>query len=191
MAVFQTYYTSAPMRARPFLFALTMSDRSDGKTFSIKEETIADWRANRWTGIYMRRVTKELPESLYTTFYNEIQTKYPDKYGGLKFKYSKQGVKIWDEDNESWSQLLYFIPLTMAAKLKSTLDVDKIHKVYFDEYIPLDGRYLKDEMVLLMEFWKSIDRDRDQTLIHCYGNKIDLFNPFFDFFDIPTFDQNK
>ena len=103
------------MRARPFLFALTMSDRSDGKTFNIKEETIADWRANRWTGIYMRRVTKELPESLYTTFYNEIQTKYPEKYGELKFKYSKQGVKIWDEENESWSQLLYFIPLTMAA----------------------------------------------------------------------------
>ena len=36
-ATFQTYYTSAPMRARPFLFALTLSDRSDGKTFNIKE----------------------------------------------------------------------------------------------------------------------------------------------------------
>ena len=36
-ATFQTYYTSAPMRARPFLFALTLSDRSDGKTFNIKD----------------------------------------------------------------------------------------------------------------------------------------------------------
>lgn len=51
--------------------------------------------------------------------------------------------------------------------------------------MPLDGRYLKDEMILLLEFWKSIDRDRDQTLIHCYGNKIDLFNPFFDFLIYP------
>ena len=190
-ATFQTYYTSAPMRARPFLFALTLSDRSDGKTFNIKEESISDWRAHRWTSIYMRRVSKELPESLYTTFYNELQAKYPEKYGDLKFKYSKQGVQIWDEEAEKWSQLIYFIPLTMAAKLKSTLDVGPIHKVFFDEYVPLEGRYLKDEMILLLEFWKSIDRDRDQTLIHCYGNKIDLFNPFFDFFDIPVFDQNK
>ena len=191
MPSFKTYYTPAPMRAKNFLMALTMSDRSDGKTFSIKEETIADWRENKWIGVYVRRWKTEIPETLYTTFYNEVQEKYPEKYGDLKFRYNKNGVKVWDAEAEEWSQILYFVPLTMAAKLKSTLDVNPIHKVFFDEYIPLDGRYIKDEMTVLLEFWKSIDRDRDQTLIHCYGNKMDLFNPFFDYFGIPVFDQEK
>ena len=161
MASFKTYYTPAPMRAKNFLMALTMSDRSDGKTFSIKEETIADWRENKWIGVYVRRWKTEIPETLYTTFYNDVQEKYPEKYGDLKFRYNKNGVKVWDAEAEEWSQILYFVPLTMAAKLKSTLDVNPIHKVFFDEYIPLDGRYIKDEMTVLLEFWKSIDRDRD------------------------------
>ena len=50
--------------------------------------------------------------------------------------------------------------------------------------MPLDGRYLKDEMMLLMELWKSIDRDRDRTQCILLGNKINPFCPFFDFFGI-------
>ena len=89
MPSFKTYYTPAPMRAKNFLMALTMSDRSDGKTFSIKEETIADWRENKWIGVYVRRWKTEIPETLYTTFYNDVQEKYPEKYGDLKFRYNK------------------------------------------------------------------------------------------------------
>ena len=43
---------------------------------------------------------------------------------------------------------------------------------------------MKSEMPILMEFYKSVDRDRDKTILNLYGNRIDNFNPFFDFFDI-------
>ena len=51
MPSFKTYYTPAPMRAKNFLMALTMSDRSDGKTFSIKEPDPKTWEG-MWSLVY-------------------------------------------------------------------------------------------------------------------------------------------
>ena len=54
----------------------------------------------------------------------------------------------------------------------------------FDEYIPLDGKYVKDELTIALEFWKSIDRDREVVQFIILGNRITAFNPCFDYFDI-------
>ena len=190
MAVFNTYYSARELLGYGALFNLVLSDRSDGKTFNCKVRALEDYEKYHETTVYVRRYDTEITPKMYNTFFNEVAnvpaySHYFDKY---EFRHSKAGVEIREKNKhtgkEGWEWLVYFIPLSKAGKLKSQLDITNIRTIDFDEYMPLDGRYLKDEMMLLMELWKSIDRDRDRTQCILLGNKINPFCPFFDFFGI-------
>lgn len=186
---FTTYFSAREILGYGALFNLVLSDRSDGKTFNCKVRALEDYDKYGHTSVYMRRYDTEITPKMYNSFLNEVLEKdkykyYADKY---KFRYSKAGVEIKAADapkEEPWQWLIYFIPLSKSGKLKSQLDISNIHTISFDEYMPLDHRYLKDEMLLLAEFWKSIDRDRDQTQLILLGNRIDPFCPFLSFFNI-------
>ena len=185
---FTTYYTAREILGYKALFNLVLSDRSDGKTFNCKVRALEDYDMKGYTTVYVRRYDTEITQYMYNTFLDEVLAKdeynhYAQKYD---FKYSKAGVqvKLKDAPKENYEYMIYFLPLSKAGKLKSQLDITNIRMIDFDEYMPLDGRYLKDEMMLLLELWKSIDRDRDQTQCILLGNRIDPFCPFFDFFGI-------
>lgn len=191
MAVFKTYYSARELLGYGALFNLVLSDRSDGKTFNCKVRALEDYEKYHETTVYVRRYDTEITPKMHNTFFNEVALvpaykHYFDKY---EFRHSKAGVEIreknkYSNNKEGWEWIVYFIPLSKAGKLKSQLDITNIRTIDFDEYMPLDGRYLKDEMILLMELWKSIDRDRDRTQCILLGNKINPFCPFFDFFGI-------
>lgn len=191
MAIFNTYYSANEILGYKALFNLVLSDRSDGKTFNCKVRALEDFDKLGETTVYVRRYDTEITPKMYNTFFNEVflvekYAWYEQKY---EFRHSKAGVEIrlrdkYENKKEGWSWIVYFVPLSKAGKLKSQLDITNIRTIDFDEYMPLDGRYLKDEMMLLMELWKSIDRDRDRTQCILLGNKIDPFCPFFDFFGI-------
>lgn len=191
MAKFNTYYSARELLGYKALFNLVLSDRSDGKTFNCKVRALEDYDKYHETTVYVRRYDTEITPKMYNTFFNEVSlvpeySHYFDKY---EFRHSKAGVEIREKDkytskSEGWEWIVYFLPLSKAGKLKSQLDITNIRTIDFDEYMPLDGRYLKDEMMLLMELWKSVDRDRDRTQCILLGNKIDPFCPFFDFFGI-------
>lgn len=144
----------------------------------------------------MRRYSTEITAKMYNTFMDEVfavekYAHYADKY---EFKHSKVGVQIRPKGSDKdtpYDWLVYFIPLSKSGKLKSQLEISKIHTINFDEYMPLDHRYLKDEMLLLAEFWKSVDRDRDQTQLILLGNRVDPFCPFLSFFDIEVDIEKK
>lgn len=190
MAVFNTYYSAREILGYKALFNLVLSDRGDGKTFNCKVRALEDYEKYHETTVYVRRYDSEITPKMYNTFFNEVELvpEYAHYFEKYEFRHSKAGVEIRERDkykgNEGWEWIVYFIPLSMAGKLKSQLDITNIRTISYDEYIPLDGRYLKDEMILLMELWKSIDRDRDRTQCIILGNKIDPFCPFFDFFGI-------
>ena len=109
------------------------------------------------------------------------------------FQYDAIGIQARKSGSEEpFKYMIYFIPLSMSGKLKSQIEDERIHDVDFDEYIPLDNKYIKDEMLYVMELYKTVDRDRDEVRFNFFGNKITAFNPFFDFFDIEThIEKNK
>lgn len=183
---FNTYYSARELLGYRALFNLVLSDRSDGKTFNCKVRALEDYEKNGDITVYMRRYSTEITPSMYNTFFNEVLAidkykHYADKYD---FKYSRTGVQVAPKGTKDFDYIVYFIPLSKSGKLKSQLDIRRIKMINFDEYMPLDHRYLKDEMLLLSEFWKSVDRDRDQTQLLLLGNRIDPFCPFLSFFNI-------
>lgn len=192
--MYKSYFDGSEVQSYGALTNLILSDRSDGKTFDIKAKGFIRYLENKSQYIYLRRWKSELTCDLYETFYNELIEKVlKGTYVGdervkeiinYDFLGTKRGVYIRKKGEEKWDLICYFMPLTMTAKKKSTLDVSRITNIEYDEFVPLDARYVQNEMHVLIEFYKSVDRDRDITLLNIYGNKIDSFNPFFDFFDI-------
>lgn len=192
--MYKTYFNTKEVEKYDTLINLFLSDRSDGKTFDIKASCFKRYKNNKTQTIYLRRWKSELTVDMYETFFNEVIEKVlSGEFVGdeevkdilnYEFLGTKRGVYIRLKGSEKWDLICYFMPLTMTTKKKSTLDVSRITHIEYDEFVPVDNRYCKNEMHILMEFFKSVDRDRDTTKLNLYGNRIDNFNPFFDFFDI-------
>lgn len=184
--MFESYFDARYLLSKGATYNCAFSDRSDGKTFNCKTRALDDYNEGGWIDVYMRRYKTEITEKMYTTFFNEVLKiePYKSKYGKWQFKGTKQGVLVKKDNKSNWDFIVYFVPLTMSGKLKSQFDISRIRNIDFDEYIPLDGRYAYNEMDLINEFYKSIDRDRDIVKFNFFGNKISYFCPLFDYFKI-------
>lgn len=185
--MFNTYFSANYILEKKALINIIFSDRSDGKSFDCKLRALQDYKKDKSITIYMRRYKSEITEKLYSSFFDEVTrlAKYKDEFKDWIFKGSKKGVQVKLPNSEVYDWIVLFVPLSMAGKLKSQIsEVHRIHIIDYDEFIPLDARYLKDEVLLLLEFWKSIDRDRETTQLLILGNKVTPFNPVFDYFNI-------
>lgn len=184
--MFNSYFSARYILSKNALTSLVFSDRSDGKSFDCKLRALEDYEKDKSITIYMRRYKSEITDKLYNSFFDEVlKVEKYSKYNDWIFKGSKTGVQVKTSISGKWDWIIYFVPLSMSGKLKSQLsEVLRVKTIDFDEYIPLDGRYLKDEPNILMEFYKTIDRDRDIVQLLILGNKITPFNPMFDYFNI-------
>ena len=184
---FNEYFTREYLLSKNALFNGAFSDRSDGKTFNCKEYDLDEYIDNGHDSIYVRRFKTEFTKKMYSSFLNEVllKSKKREKYLKYEFMTNKDGCYIKKKDtDEEWHQFIYFIPITMSGKLKSSMNVDNIFHIDFDEYIPLDNIYAPDEMNLIIELWKSVDRDRDIVKFWFFGNKVHYYCPLFDYFKI-------
>ena len=190
--MFNTYYSARYILSKGALFNSVFSDRSDGKTFDCGQRALEDYEANRDITIYMRRYKSELSSNIYDGFFAKVLEQEKNaRFRNWHFRGSKRGIQVCLDENykdkdAQWDWIVFFVPLTMSGKLKSSFDgfTSRIHIIDFDEYIPLDDRYAPNEMTLLIEFWKSIDRDRNTTQLLVLGNRVVPYNPLYDYFNI-------
>lgn len=191
--MFKSYFSAKHVLDKGALFNYVLSDRSDGKTFDCKVRALYDFKNKGTISIYMRRFKTELTASVYESFFNDVlgdlkpeKEKYRQDFKDWEFRGFKRGVQAKKPMSDKWEWIVFFIPLTMSGKMKSQLDsyIQKIETINFDEYVPLDSRYAPNEMTLLLEFWKSVDRDREKVQLIILGNRITSFTPFFDYFDL-------
>ena len=184
--MFNSYFEGDYILSKGALINFVLSDRSDGKTFDCKYRCLRDYQENRSITIYLRRYKSEITPLMYNSWFDEVLSKPKGKpFKNWKFKGSKRGIQVQLPNSDEWEFIVYFIVLSMSCKLKSQItEIDRIHIIDYDEFVPLDFRYLKDEIDIMLEFYKSIDRDRYTTQLLILGNKLTPFNPLFDYFGI-------
>ena len=190
--MFDTYFSARYILSKGALFNSVFSDRSDGKTFDCGQRALEDYEQDRSITIYMRRYKSELSSNIYDGFFEKpLELEKNARFRSWHFRGSKRGIQVCMDDNykdkdAQWDWIVFFVPLTMSGKMKSSFDgyTSRIRIIDFDEYIPLDDRYAPNEMTLLIEFWKSIDRDRNITQLLVLGNRVVAYNPLFDYFGI-------
>ena len=182
--MFREYYSADELLSKGAIVSQCYSDRSDGKTFNIKERGLCSYIEDKSQYVYMRLFKTEITESMYSTFMNEICDKKPELTNGWEFQGTKTKLLIRKQGTKEWDVLAYFVPLTMVGKYKSILDVNRIKSIELDEAVPLDDSYPKDVVTKLLDFWVSVDRDRFIVRLNIFANKISPFSPYFDYWNL-------
>lgn len=88
-------------------------------------------------------------------------------------------------------KLGYLLPLSISRLYKST-NFSKVTLIIFDEAMVMKGgtyRYLKDEVVVFLEFLSTVIRTRTNVRVVMLANNEDLFSPYNVYFEIPSFER--
>ena len=174
------YYTSNKCYSYNAFLNLIMGGRGIGKTTTFLISGLSRCFNKHEEFIYLRRYKPEIKEFVSKDSLFPI-------IEGIAYKGDGNGgYSMIHED----TKIGYAIPLSVTSSYKS-VDFSKVSLIIYDEaIIPRGGtyRYLKNEVEMLLEFASTVFRTRTNTKIVILGNNTDLFNPFFAYFKIPTFD---
>lgn len=185
-----------PLIAEKSILKVAITDRNDGKTTAAAELAVKTFDkddAHR-AAVFCRRFGTELTDDFFDEFCAALRV-HDDTLNGRDFdiiKPSKKrlgGLMLPPLEGGEKRRAVTFLPLSMAGRLKSALGYTRQKNIFIDEYIPLDGRYLKDEVGAILELYKTIDRNHFDNYILVTGNKITRQNPIFEYFNITQWKQ--
>lgn len=173
------YYSLAPLLSQRCIFNYSVGPRGCGKSFDGKRLGISRFIKKGKEFIYLRRYKSELEK--ITDFFSDIRFKFPNH------KLEQVGNKLYINDKLAG----YMFALTETPHLKS-VPFPNVDTIIFDEFIIDKGRvtYLKGEAELLLEFYDTVDRSRDTTVLIAIGNAITQVTPHFIYWNMyPSLNQ--
>lgn len=149
-----------------FIYSCT-GGRGIGKTYSFAKLAIDEFVNKGKTSAYVRRRPIEI-EGSETMFVKPFKD-WQEDCGDSKDIVFKKGIYYYDNE-----PFLWFIPLNTA---KRGMTIPDCNKVMYDEYIPKDGIYLKNEFKRFFDLYESlirlrsgVDLEDDGRIILCANN---------------------
>lgn len=160
---------------------ILIGGRGIGKTTGLDYRAIQEWVKTGKEFVYVRRYKSELMKSkgILDKFITGVTTQGIGK-GGFEFRYGKRRIG-------------FGVTLAMQSTFKSGVDFSNVNLMIYDEAVLKRGgnlRYLKDEMTELFELISTVFRDRKDYRVFILGNNLDIFNPYFEYFNVPKFKDN-
>lgn len=174
------------LKNSPSIIKFALTERNDGKTTCAKCMALESFFESGKTAIFARRFSTEFTEDFFTSFV--CNERIEKALRGHEYKFEKATKEktgaMLIKDGETYKRAIAFVPMSKAGRLKSNFDWKTHKNLYYDEFIPLDGRYLKNEMQNILELYKTIDRGHYDNAVYIFGNKITRDNPLFQYFNI-------
>lgn len=172
------YYSFDKIKKKNKLFNWIITPRRSGKTISVKKEMV-DIGLDGGKSIYVRRRKVECENDKLESFFSKMQIE--GIHADRELSYKDQ--KFYDSDKV----IGYAIPLSTSVNVRS-VDYIGVTDIFFEEFVIQENaqhKYLKDEVIVFLEFYMTICRDLKND-IRCWfiGNNIQTFNPYFLYFDI-------
>ena len=183
------YINLAPLRETGAILQMVLTDRGDGKTTALQCDALRGYHEHGKAAVFCRRYSTEMTQGFYESFAENITKAAPELMKGHTYEWKGvQRAKAARMLYEDGKPAILCVPLSMAGKLKSSLTYERYRDIYIDEYIPLMARdYIHcegGEVELILELYKTIDRDHCENRVTIAGNKITRFNPVFDYFRV-------
>lgn len=178
-----------PLAQDKSIFKMALSDRSDGKTTECITLGLESFDETGKASVFARRFGTEFNNLFFDEFEKGMHVHGIVDGRDYDFKppSKKTGVGqllLQPLDSDVKKPAFTFCPLTKAGRLKSAFGHETHKNIYVDEYIPLDNRYIPDEVSAILELYKTVDRNNFDNYVMLTGNKITRFNPVFTFFKI-------
>lgn len=157
-------------------FILSMGGRGVGKTTGWLIKSCQRYIKKHKQFIYVRRYKDELGEFLSKDTMGGIAE-------GITYTGGSKSATFISEDNI----IGYGATLSTYRKFKSSRFPD-VTTVIFDEAFLLrssTAHYSSTEVTDFLEFFNTIQRTRTDVMAVIMGNNLDLFNPYFSYFNVP------
>lgn len=176
-----TYYNLNKFFSYTDLFmAMIDGGRGIGKTTSAFIKAIINSNKGE-EFIYLRRYKPEIKDFVNQDSLSPIVE-------GIRYRGDGTGGYMCYHEDHKIGNL---IALSTSRSYKS-VDFSKVTLIIFDEAFVKQGtsyRYLKGEVIMLLEFVSTVVRTRTNVKVILFGNNEDMFSPYHSYFNIPTFEN--
>lgn len=192
------YFDVEKIASRNALMSFIISSRGAGKTYSAKQRILRRFNRHGELFLFLKRTETEF-EATRDNFWDDFVTeKRRFRFHKGRFEIGDREVDRDDEGNEveeiTWRTLGYGVALSTISKLKG-ISIQNVGTVLWDEFVPYDGRYLRDESDRLMDVLETVGRMRDDVRLIALGNKNeDGYYPIFRQLKLPissNFEDDK
>lgn len=175
------YYNPKYALSTGAFMIISIGGRGIGKTTGWLIKGV-EWALSRKDQfIYLRRYKPELKafesKNTFDTIVDNV-TIQKDGLGGSIYRIGDDAIG-------------YGIALSVANAYKSA-DFSRVGLIIYDESIlppKSSNRYLSNEMTMLLEFISTVYRTRTKGRVVILGNNLDLFNPYFNYYSVPLFEE--
>lgn len=178
------YWDGHELLTRNAMFNFAIGGRGTGKTYFFKRSRIQHFIRTGKQFIYLRRYKSEFDDK--SEFFKDVAGRFPEwefKIEGMKGYMRK--VAIEDAKPEKWRTVCFFVTLANALTKKSVPypDVDMIG---YDEFIIDKGalHYLRNEVKAFLDFYSTVDRNRDKVKVMFMANAVSIMNPYFIYYGL-------
>lgn len=172
------YWNANKINSYDCFLNLILGGRGIGKTTELVDNSFKKYQKRKEQFIYVRRWKSETKKV----------KKMPSKY--ISNKYTDVGIGdgcyAWVHNKDIMG---YCMALSVSQQFKS-VDFDRVTTIIYDEAIIKrsgTNRYLENEMEVFLELLSTVFRTRKNVKVYILGNNQDVFNPFFEYFNVPAF----
>lgn len=171
---------------------MVVGARGIGKTYGLRKQFIRDWLKDGSRFVEATRFKNEL-SGVSDGYFNRVGKEFPELAFKTDARYAYVS-KDKDKDKRIWHIIGYFVALSSEQSYKKRT-FDKVRRLVLDEAV-LDRTdryhtYLPNEYQKLANMIDTVSRERADTeclrpRAYLLGNALDLANPYFAAYRIPT-----
>lgn len=173
---------------RPAFYIVCSRERGPGKSYSFSKLLFNNFLEKGEKFILLTRRKKDLGSIADGMFEGYFQVEHPEYtlrevlQMGHTFSNIYADTKVGEE--KSSAHCGWVIPISSCDDIKKCSSLFySATAFYFDEFQPTDDRYLKDEVDMLLNIYKSVARGEGSAIrympIYMASNTITLQNPYF------------
>lgn len=174
--------------AEHICFVIAVSEdkeRGAGKTYSSARFLFEKYREKDEKFVIFVRMVKELGKVAEGIFGSYLSDNYPDISiceKSINNVYSEIFIQEGKGKEKTTNTIGFICPLVNARNIKQyrgIFQASNVRYFYMDEFMPLDGKYLKDETDLMKTIYDTVNGKVEDLPIIMTANCISLGNPYF------------
>lgn len=189
------FYDRAPILALDATYNFIYGGRSNGKSYSVKEWAIDEFaRTGKQFG-YVRRWKEDVTQGLVRQYFadNDIDTLTGGEYNLIDagrgiLEISKYNIETEKKSNRKTCG--FYFPISKASRFAST-QYPNLTNLIIEEVIPIDGRYVPQEMELLNHLISTILRSKPDARVFFICNSISRQSPYWEEYGITDLVRNQ
>lgn len=186
----QKFYSLERINELKALINLIYGERSNGKSFAVKEDCFKHFLKTGGEMAIVRRYETEISKAKLERYFADTAKYIEEWSGGLYnelYVYAGQVFVALNVDGKHTNakRWAYSFALNLAQSYSSNAFPD-IDRVVLEEFISLDGTYLPNELFNFLHILSTIARRRD-VIVYLLANSISRLSPYWREYGVEDF----